>query len=129
MKSVIRSLQFLFFLALIQVFTLNGCSTYQNTIFYSGLAAIPENPEPPSSWQEKHEMRAAWVVGFRQMTSPANIDRVVEWAKIARLNTLFVQGRVASDAYYKSRIVPRSEELKQQPEDYDPLGYMLKKGH
>ena len=129
MKSIYRLIQFVFLTALFQIIPLNGCSTYQNSMLYSGLAAIPVNPEPPTTWQEKHEMRAAWVVGFRQMTSSASIDKVVEWARIARLNTLFVQVRVASDAYYKSKIVPRSEELKEQSEDFDPLGYMLKKGH
>jgi uncharacterized lipoprotein YddW (UPF0748 family) len=91
----------------------------------SASAAVPS--QPPTTWAQKNEMRAGWVVGWRQMTSPQGIDDAVAWAVKARLNTLFVQVRVSGDAYYRSDLVPRAETLKNQPADFDPLAYMLKK--
>jgi uncharacterized lipoprotein YddW (UPF0748 family) len=61
------------------------------------------------------------------MTAEKSIDRVLDLAKNANLNTLFVQVRARGDAYYKSALAPRAEQL---PEDgFDPLDYILKKGH
>ena len=101
--------------------------------FLAGLlarAAFAAAPAmPPSTWAQKNEMRAGWVVGWRQMTSPKGIDDAVAWAEKARLNALFVQVRVSGDAYYQSDLVPRAETLKNQPVDFDPLAYMLKKAH
>ncbi|MBI4346592.1 MAG: family 10 glycosylhydrolase [Elusimicrobia bacterium] len=94
----------------------------------SGLAAVPVPPAPPSTWIEKHEMRAGWVVAWRQMTSTAAIDQAMSWSESAGLNTLFVQVRASGDAYYRSALAPRAEALAGQPEDFDPLAYALEKG-
>ncbi|MBI3549579.1 MAG: family 10 glycosylhydrolase [Elusimicrobia bacterium] len=91
-----------------------------------GLAMVPVPPEPPTTAAEKEEMRAAWVVSWRVMTSTKAIDAAIDAAHSARLNTLFVQVRTSADAYYKSAFVPRSEYL---TGDWDPLAYMLEKGH
>ncbi|MBI5201597.1 MAG: family 10 glycosylhydrolase [Elusimicrobia bacterium] len=95
---------------------------------HDGLAAIAVPASAPATWQEKREMRAGWVVAWRQMTSPAGIDQAIEWAEAAGLNTLFVQVRASGDAYYESKLVPRAEELKDRPL-FDPLAYALEKGH
>jgi uncharacterized lipoprotein YddW (UPF0748 family) len=92
------------------------------------VLAENKNADRPATLHEKNEMRAAWVVAFRQMTSPEKIDRVISWAKRARINTLFVQVRASGNAYYKSKLVPRSEELEGQPDTFDPLAYMIRAG-
>ncbi|MCX5796001.1 MAG: family 10 glycosylhydrolase [Elusimicrobia bacterium] len=95
----------------------------------TGLAAIAVAPDPPATFNEQNEMRAGWIVGWRQMVSTAAIDDAMDLAQAAGLNTLFVQARVNGDAYYHSDFVPRAETLSGQPDDFDPLAYALRKGH
>ena len=92
----------------------------------TGLAfeALPE--VPPATFNAKREMRAGWIVGWRQMTSTAAIDEAINMAQAAGLNTLFVQVRVNADAYYLSELVARAESLKGQPAAFDPLDYALR---
>lgn len=95
----------------------------------TGLA-LEASPEfPPATFNAKREMRAGWIVGWRQMISTAAIDDAIGMAEAAGLNTLFVQVRVNADAYYRSELVPRAESLQGQPAEFDPLGYALKRGH
>jgi uncharacterized lipoprotein YddW (UPF0748 family) len=95
----------------------------------TGLAALPVPQGPPATFNEKEEMRAGWVVGWRQMVSTSAIDEAIDLAQTARLNTLFVQVRVSGDAYYRSDFVPRAQILKDQPPDFDPLDYALHRAH
>jgi len=95
----------------------------------TGLAAMAVPLDPPATFNERHELRAGWVVGWRQMVSTAAIDDAIALAQAGGLNTLFVQARVNGDAYYRSDLVPRAETLSGQPDDFDPLGYALRKGH
>ena len=44
-------------------------------------------------------------------------------------NTLIVQIRGRGDAYYKSRVEPRSIDLKDQAPDFDPLAFTLEEAH
>jgi uncharacterized lipoprotein YddW (UPF0748 family) len=74
------------------------------------------------------EVRALWVVRT-SITSPQAVDKVVDDAKAAGINTLIVQVRGRGDAYYKSRWEPRSAALKEQPESFDPLAAILKQAH
>ena len=74
------------------------------------------------------EVRALWVVR-RSITSETAIDKVVADAKGAGVNTLIVQVRGRGDAYYRSRFEPRSVDLKDQPESFDPLASVLAKAH
>jgi uncharacterized lipoprotein YddW (UPF0748 family) len=74
------------------------------------------------------EIRAMWVVRD-SMTSPARIRNAVALAKKYRFNTLFVQVRGRGDAFYDSRFEPRSEELADQPLDFDPLAVAIDEGH
>ena len=69
-------------------------------------------------------VRALWVVRDH-VTSKESIDRVLMFAEQNNYNHLFVQIRGRGDAYYNSRLVPRSHLLKDT--DFDPLQYFLKK--
>lgn len=69
-------------------------------------------------------IRALWVVRDH-MVDQKKIDQVLEFAKENNYNHLFVQIRGRGDAYYNSRLVPRSHLL--QNTDFDPLAYILKK--
>ncbi len=76
--------------------------------------------EPPS------EVRGLWVVRT-SLSSPEAIDKLVEEAAESGFNTLLVQVRGRGDALYVSRLEPRSDILKGQADDFDPLGYLLAK--
>ena len=69
-------------------------------------------------------VRALWIVRDH-VTSKESIDRVLMFAEQNNYNHLFVQIRGRGDAYYNSRLVPRSHLLKDT--DFDPLQYFLKK--
>ena len=78
-----------------------------------------------STLQAEHgEMRGVWVVRTA-LASPESVDAVVDDAARAGLNTLFVQVRGRGDALYRSAIAPRSEVLRGQPADFDPLARVL----
>ena len=64
------------------------------------LSSIPRQPE----------MRGLWVVRTA-LASPESVDQVVDDAARAGFNALFVQVRGRGDAFYASRVVPRSELL------------------
>jgi uncharacterized lipoprotein YddW (UPF0748 family) len=74
------------------------------------------------------EGRGIWVVRY-QMSSPQVLDQVIAESRQGRFNLLFVQVHGRGDAYYSSKIVPRSESLADASPDYDPLDYVLQKGH
>jgi uncharacterized lipoprotein YddW (UPF0748 family) len=72
------------------------------------------------------EMRGLWVVRTG-LVSPAAVDEVVDEAVAGGLNALFVQVRGRGDAFYQSRLVPRSELLRRQPESFDPLARLIER--
>jgi uncharacterized lipoprotein YddW (UPF0748 family) len=76
----------------------------------------------------KSEVRGLWVVRTA-LVSQAEVDRVVDEAQRAGLNTLFVQVRGRGDAYYLSKDVPRSPLLRGQPLDFDPLARLIQRSH
>ncbi len=57
------------------------------------------------------------------------IEKLVADAKATGVNTLIVQVRGRGDAFYKSRFEPRSLDLKDQPESFDPLATVLRRAH
>ena len=67
-----------------------------------------------------------WVVRD-EITSPASIDEIVNTALQLGIDRLYVQVVGRADAFYRSKILPRSHMLKEAPDDFDPLGYILKK--
>src|SRR5438045_7242526 len=87
------------------------------------LALLLLAPPVPST-AGRAEMRGLWVVRTGLLT-PEAVDRVVDAAARAGFNALFVQVRGRGDAFYTSRLVPRSELLRGQPARFDPLGRLL----
>jgi len=85
----------------------------------AGVAAAPA-PAPAA------EMRGLWVVRTA-LVSPGTVDAVVDQAKDAGFNALFVQVRGRGDAFYRSRLVPRSLLLERQPASFDPLAQLLRR--
>lgn len=78
------------------------------------LAAAPA-PAAPAA-----ELRGLWVVRTA-LLSPDSVDQIVDAAAGAGFNALFVQVRGRGDAFYSSRIEPRSVLLERQPATFDPL--------
>jgi uncharacterized lipoprotein YddW (UPF0748 family) len=74
------------------------------------------------------EVRGLWVVRTG-LTSPAEVDRIVDQAAATGFNTLLVQVRGRGDAFYASRIMPRSVLLQRQPLEFDPLARLLERAH
>jgi uncharacterized lipoprotein YddW (UPF0748 family) len=70
------------------------------------------------------EMRGVWVVRTA-LASPESADAAVDDAARAGLSALFVQVRGRGDALYRSAIAPRSEVLRGQPAEFDPLARIL----
>ena len=68
-------------------------------------------------------VRALWVVRDHIVTEE-KIDHILNFAEANNYYHLFVQIRGRGDAYYTSRLVPRSHLLKGK--DFDPLAYILK---
>ncbi|HKF44516.1 MAG TPA: family 10 glycosylhydrolase [Thermoanaerobaculia bacterium] len=79
--------------------------------------------EPPAA-SRRGEVRALWVVRS-SITSEAAVGKLVADAKAAGINTLIVQVRGRGDAYYRSRLEPRAESLKNAPAGFDPLKSVL----
>lgn len=97
-------------------------------LFIILLTAMLTLPTLAQSDSTKTEVRAMWVARW-SITKPEDISRIVELAKKYGFNTLIVQIRGRGDAFYKSRLEPRAEDLKNQPVSFDPLAEMLKEAH
>jgi len=69
-------------------------------------------------------MRALWVARW-EIATPEACRQMVQTSKLYDFNTLFVQVRGRGDAMYNSAFEPRSELLKDQPADFDPLAVVL----
>lgn len=77
----------------------------------------------------KPEVRALWVDAFRPgFKTPEQVDKLVEDALNANLNTLIVQVRRRGDAYYNKSIEPRTEDPELAP-GFDALQYLIEKAH
>ena len=70
------------------------------------------------------ENRALWIVRDHIVTK-SSIDEILKFAENNNYNNLFVQIRGRGDAYYSSKLVPRTHLL--QKSNFDPLDYILKK--
>src|SRR6185369_2666374 len=74
------------------------------------FAQAPVTTETQSTQRLQREVRALWVVRTT-LTSPEKIHQLVNAAAENGFNTLIVQIRGRGDAYYKSRVEPRANEL------------------
>ena len=79
-----------------------------------------------ASGRSNEEFRGLWVVRH-WLTDREQAMRAVRIAADARLNALLVQVRGRGDAFYRSRLAPRSESLS-DPE-FDPLALLVEEGH
>ena len=71
---------------------------------------------------EAFKVRALWIVRDH-VTTRKKIDDIVKFARENNYNHLFVQIRGRGDAYYNSKLVPRSHLLTDT--NFDPLEYIL----
>jgi len=71
---------------------------------------------------EAFNVRALWIVRDH-VTTRKKIDDIVKFAEENNYNHLFVQVRGRGDAYYNSKLVPRSHLLTDT--NFDPLEYIL----
>ncbi len=82
------------------------------------------------------EMRGLWVPAW-EITSPKEVDTVVDKASRYGFNALFVQVRFRGDRLYIANRVsshfpnpePASPSLDQPLDKFDPLAYILARGH
>lgn len=74
------------------------------------------------------DVRGLWVVRS-SLSSPARVDELVRMAVDGGYNTLMVQVRGRGDAYYHSTVDPRADELRGQPQTFDPLERVLSRAH
>lgn len=74
------------------------------------------------------EGRGMWVVRD-QITSPEKIVKVINQAVENNFNFLVVQVVGRGDAYYNSKILPRTRALHDQPLTFDPLEMTIELGH
>ena len=84
----------------------------------AALALLPAAPQPP------REVRGVWIVRTA-LATPESADAAVDDAARAGMNAVFVQVRGRGDALYRSALAPRSEVLRGQPADYDPLARVI----
>lgn len=74
-------------------------------------------------YAQNFNIRALWIVRDH-IISKEKINAILEFAAKNNFNHLFVQVRGRGDAYYTSRLVPRSHLLLNT--SFDPLKYILK---
>jgi uncharacterized lipoprotein YddW (UPF0748 family) len=92
------------------------------TLAPSTSTPVPEPLDPP-------ELRAVWVDAFHDgFKTPAQVDDLVDWARSANLNALFVQVRRRGDAYYLKSFEPRAEDP-DLARGFDALQYLIDRAH
>lgn len=79
--------------------------------------------------QPRTEYRAFWVDTFNTpLNNPAQVSTVVDQAKTANANALFLQVRRRGDSWYLNTIEPVTTEVVIQP-GFDPLQDVITKAH
>jgi uncharacterized lipoprotein YddW (UPF0748 family) len=83
----------------------------------------------PQATSDSPEIRALWVDAFHAgIRSPQEADTLVEAARRANLNTLFVQVRRRGDALYTKGVEPPLDEAGYDP-TFDALAYVVDAAH
>jgi len=72
--------------------------------------------------------RCLWVIRDA-ITTPADVETVVDCAVRYGYDALFVQVRGRGDAYYKSYFVPGPDNFPDIPDAFDPLGAVIASAH
>src|SRR5688500_1106382 len=79
--------------------------------------------------QPRTEYRAFWVDTFNTiLNTPGDVTNVVNNAKAAKANALFVQVRRRGDSWYLNSLEPRADRTPIQP-GFDPLQDLINKAH
>src|SRR5918912_1607025 len=93
------------------------------------LAAVGAGQAAASESVDTPELRAVWVDAFHDgFKTPQQVDALVDWARAANLNAVFVQVRRRGDAYYLKSFEPRSEDPDLAP-GFDALQYLIANAH
>lgn len=74
------------------------------------------------------EVRGVWVIRTT-LTDEASARAMVREAYESGINTLFVQVRGRADAFYPSRVEPRSHLMAGAPDHADPLAAVVEEAH
>ncbi|MEP7104544.1 MAG: family 10 glycosylhydrolase, partial [Chloroflexota bacterium] len=75
------------------------------------------------------EYRGLWADAFHEgFKSQAQADRLLEDARRANVNALFIQVRKRGDAYYNDGLEPRAADIL-GPARFDPLAYVIRRAH
>lgn len=83
----------------------------------------------PALGQPRTEYRAFWVDTFNTaLNTPADVTAVVNNAKAAKANALFVQVRRRGDSWYLNTLEPMGDRTPIAP-GFDPLQDMIDKAH
>ena len=95
-------------------FLLNRATFLVALFFYAAILNGKQN-------QFKND-RYLWVVR-NALTSKKSIDEMIQFATLNRINNIIVQVRGRGDAYYNSKIVSKSNLIKDK--EFDPLSYVI----
>ena len=80
--------------------------------------------------QVRSEYRAFWVDTFNTtMRNQAEVQAVVDNAKLANANAIFAQVRRRGDAWYLNSLEPRPDFTPFEPEGFDPLQALITAAH
>ncbi|NLH71879.1 MAG: family 10 glycosylhydrolase [Verrucomicrobia bacterium] len=73
------------------------------------------------------ELRGWWVDTWHAaMRNQSEVDALVDTARAANFNALFVEVRKRGDAYYVSRFEPKASDVQA---GFDPLAYLIMRAH
>ncbi|MER3475215.1 MAG: hypothetical protein C4335_14620, partial [Armatimonadota bacterium] len=71
------------------------------------------------------ELRGFWVDTWHEaLRAPAEVDALIQRARTAKANTLFVEVRKRGDAYYRSHYEPLASDISP---GFDPLAYLIQR--
>jgi len=74
------------------------------------------------------EMRGLWADAFHNgMKNASQVTQLVDAARAANMNAIFVQVRKRGDAYYNSTLEPKAADV--SPQSFDPLADLIQKAN
>ncbi|PJA51741.1 MAG: hypothetical protein CO167_12395, partial [Candidatus Marinimicrobia bacterium CG_4_9_14_3_um_filter_48_9] len=79
-----------------------------------------------TSLQAKLQVKGLWVVRGT-LTTPARVDQMIRFAISGGYTDIFVQVRGRGDAFYESKMVPKSSLIR--PRTFDPLADIIHQAH
>ncbi|MDQ0340024.1 uncharacterized lipoprotein YddW (UPF0748 family) [Caldalkalibacillus uzonensis] len=96
------------------------------TVLVIGAVQVEAHPTDAQHNEEGY-YRAFWVQAFAPgLKTPEEIDQLVEDVSQANMNAIVAQVSRRHDAYYRSDVLPFTEDPA-VPQGFDPLGYLIEK--